>query len=76
MLETFLHIHLAYLVRKGVKLYELDEVIRKLSPMILVAYGVFSMLGKAMPLESVYPASHAYFKPQAGCLSSAQCAVW
>lgn len=75
MLESFLHTHIAYLVRKGVKLYEFDKVIRKLSPMMLVAHGVFSMLGAAMPLESVYPALHV-FKTQAGCLSSGQCAVW
>jgi hypothetical protein len=56
--KIFLHTYIAYLVRKGVELSEFDRVVRKLSPTILVACGVFSPPGAALPLESVYPALH------------------
>jgi uncharacterized protein involved in exopolysaccharide biosynthesis len=65
--KTFLHTYIAYLVRKGVKLSELDKVVGKLSPTVLVAYGVFSPPGSALPLdsiESVYPALDTFFKTQ------------
>jgi hypothetical protein len=50
--KTFLHTYIAFLVRKGVKLSELDKVVGNLSPTILAAYGVFSPPGAALPLDS------------------------
>jgi succinoglycan biosynthesis transport protein ExoP len=64
--STFLHTYLAYLVRKGVRLSELEKVVGRISPTVLAAYGVFSPPGAAaLPLDSidvVYPALQAFFK--------------
>ena len=63
--RTFLHTYIAHLVRKGVKLSELDKVVGKISPKVLVAYGVFSPPGTALPLDSidpVYPALYVFFR--------------
>ena len=67
--KTLLHTYIAYLVRKGVKLSDLDNVVGKIPPAVLAAYGVFSPPGTALPLESiepVYPALHTFFKAQTG----------
>ena len=63
--RTFLHTYIAHLVRKGVKLSELDKVVGKISPKVLAAYGVFSPPGTALPLDSidpVYPALYVFFR--------------
>ena len=66
--KTFLHTYMAYLVRKGVRLSELDKVVGRISPTVLAAYGVFSPPGSAaLPLDSiepVYPALQTFFKTQ------------
>ena len=71
--ETFLHTYIAYLVRKGVKLSELDKVVGRIPPTVLAAYGVFSPPGSALSLDSiepVYPALQTFFKTQTGGLSA------
>ncbi len=64
--STFLHSYLAYLVRKGVRLSDLEKVVGRMSPTVLAAYGVFSPPGlAALPLDSidvVYPALQTFFK--------------
>jgi integrase len=65
--KTFLHTYIAYLVRRGVKLSDLDKVVGTISPTVLAAYGVFSPPGSALPLDSietVYPALQRFFKTQ------------
>lgn len=67
--KTFLHTYLAYLVRKGVKLSDLDKVVGRIPPTVLAAYGVFSPPGAALSLDSVeqvYPALQIFFKTQTG----------
>jgi len=67
--RTFMHTYLAYLVRKGVKLSDLDKVVGRISPTVLAAYGVFSPPGAALSLDSVeqvYPALQIFFKTQTG----------
>jgi uncharacterized protein involved in exopolysaccharide biosynthesis len=71
--KTFLHTYVAYLVRKGVKLSDLDKVVGKIPPTVLAAYGVFSPPGAALPLDSierVYPVLQKFFKTQASKLSA------
>jgi integrase len=71
--NTFLHTYIAYLVRKGVKLSDLDKVAGKMPPRVLAAYGVFSPPGAALPLDSiepVYPALQVFYKTQTGGLSA------
>ena len=71
--KTFLHTYLAYLVRKGVKLSDLDKVIGKIPLTVLAVYGVFSSPGSALPLDSietVYPALQRFFKTQTSGLSA------
>lgn len=65
--KTFLHTYIAYLVRKGVKLSDLDKVVGKIPPTVLAAYGLFSPPGSALPLDAidlVYPALQTFFKTQ------------
>jgi hypothetical protein len=71
--KTFLHTYIAYLVRKGVKLSDLDKVVGRIPPTVLAAYGVFSPPGAALSLdaiERVYPALPKYFKTQTSGLSA------
>lgn len=59
---------MAYLVRKGVKLSELDKVVGVMAPTVRTAYGVFSQPGAARSLdaiERVYTALQHFFNTQA-----------
>jgi uncharacterized protein involved in exopolysaccharide biosynthesis len=71
--KTFLHTYIAYLVRKGVKLSNVDKVVGRIPPTVLATYGVFSPPGAALPLDAVelvYPALQTFFKTQTGGLSA------
>ena len=52
------HTYLAYLVRQGIRLSELERVVGPMPPKVLVSYGSLSPEGPGMPLEQierVYP---------------------
>ena len=65
--KTFLHTYIAHLVRKGVKLSELDRVVGVMAPTVRAAYGVYAPPGAARSLDAiewVYPALQIFFNTQ------------
>lgn len=56
--QSLCHTYIAYLVRQGLRLSDLEQVVGKLSPPLLAAYGQFSPTGPGKPMnhiELVYP---------------------
>jgi integrase len=71
--RTLLHTYLAHLVRKGVKLSELDNVVGVMAPTVRAAHGVFSPPGAARSLDAIerdYPVLQQFFETQTGGLCS------
>jgi len=57
--QALCHTYIAYLVRQGVRLSDLESITGYMPPTVLAAYATFSPPGSGMPLDSVerdYPA--------------------
>jgi integrase len=57
--QALRHTYIAWLVRQGVRLSELERVVGDMPPAVLAAYATFSPPGSGMPLDNVerdYPA--------------------
>ena len=57
--QALRHTYIAYLVRQGVRLSDLERVAGDMPPTVLAAYAAFSPPGPGTPLDSMehdYPA--------------------